>query len=142
MGKSIWDFSVLLAVGWKCPDPFKGWLQWVPRERNKRADALVNECNMKGLVEEKTATRRARLLTASEAWLADEADTAGLDTLMRRDFPIATGNLREVGCEAYERSWPRGFLVNLVLVVADKYPWARHGLGGPWRLVRSWEVLH
>ena len=90
-------------------------------------------------VQEKTAKVRVRLVEEFAQSLMTE-EGLDLEDLVRDDLPGFFRLVRAAGWR-FESSRACGEFRNLLLGLAEEFPWARGGLTGGWRVVGRWGQL-
>ena len=91
-------------------------------------------------VQEATARSRVRLVEEFSRWIVNE-EGLDLEEIVRKDLPLFSRVVRAAGWRFFESSRACGEFRNLLLGLAEEFPWARGGLTGGWRVVGRWGQL-
>ena len=88
----------------------------------------------------RTATARGLAVQAFELWVKQQM---GIDfaEITRGDQATLMATVRAAGFNAYEQRWPKNRFRDLLLGIAEMYPWIRPSLSAGWRIVSRWEQL-
>ena len=91
-------------------------------------------------VSKSTTDAREVLVRAFEEWVLA---TTGREfsEIAAKDMALSSELIRNTGWRVYGMHWPKNKFRELLLGVAEKFPWLRGSLSIGWRIMARWEML-
>ena len=113
------------------------WVALAPRPPPAPRDASAIR---QAPVSSVTAAARGLAVQAFELWVKEQMGTSFAE-ISRGDQATLVATVRAAGFSAYEQQWPKNRYRDLLLGIAEMYPWIRPSLSAGWRIVARWEQL-